>query len=60
MYPEFRPRYFLTFLGFSWAWGFPGLQAQEQAQANKSNPEPRNRPKPVKKISSSNLNSEIF
>jgi len=29
--------HFLPFLGFSWAWGFPELQAQDPVQVNKSN-----------------------
>jgi len=32
LYPESRPRHFLTFLGFFCAWVFPGLQTQDSAQ----------------------------
>jgi len=45
LYPDYRPRHFLTFLGFSWIAG-PG---------HKSNLEPRNRPR-LFKISVFNFN----
>jgi len=35
---------------FSWAWVFPGLQAQDPTQLNKLNPEPRNRPRLFKNL----------
>ncbi|CAK5066558.1 unnamed protein product [Meloidogyne enterolobii] len=36
LYPKSRPRHFLTFLGFSWAWVFPGLRAHDLVQVNKT------------------------
>jgi len=37
LYPESKSRHFLTFLGFSWAWVFSELLAQDRVQVKKSN-----------------------